>query len=159
MPRVRPLKEKKKKKKKDTHTHLHSVCTNIQEDHCNKWDLIFHLIIFTWKFQAQSTFHLRGFLSINSNILFFFSLFRAIPVANGSFQARGRIGYQLTTQPQQCQIWVSSETYTTVHGNAGSLTHCERPGIKPVSSGILVRLFSAALSNILFLILRIPVPL
>ena len=29
-------------------------------------------------------------------------------------------------------------TYTTARGNAGSLTHCERPGIKPTSSWILV---------------------
>ena len=30
-------------------------------------------------------------------------------------------------------------TYTTVHGNAGSLTHWVRPGIEPMSSWILVR--------------------
>ena len=35
-----------------------------------------------------------------------------------------------------------SETYTTAHGNAGSLTHRARPGIEPVSSWILVRLVS-----------------
>ena len=33
-----------------------------------------------------------------------------------------------------------SATYTTVCGNAGSLTHRVRPGIKPASSWILVRL-------------------
>ena len=37
------------------------------------------------------------------------------------------------------QIWATSVTYTTVHGNAGSLTHWARPGIKRVSSWILVR--------------------
>ena len=26
------------------------------------------------------------------------------------------------TQPQQCQIWATSATYTTAHGNVGSLT-------------------------------------
>ena len=29
-------------------------------------------------------------------------------------------------------------TYTTAHGNAGSLTHCVRPGIKPTTSWFLV---------------------
>ena len=31
------------------------------------------------------------------------------------------------------------DLYTTAHGNAGSLTHWARPGIKPASSWILVR--------------------
>ena len=34
-------------------------------------------------------------------------------------------------------------TYTTAHGNAGSLIHWERPRIKPASSWILVRFISA----------------
>ena len=29
-------------------------------------------------------------------------------------------------------------TYTTAHSNAGSLTHRERPGIKPATSWLLV---------------------
>ena len=33
--------------------------------------------------------------------------------------------------------------YSTAHGNAGSLTHWAKPGIKPASSWILVRLISA----------------
>ena len=41
---------------------------------------------------------------------FFFWLFRAVPTAYGSSQARGRIG-------------VASATYTTAQDNAGSLTH------------------------------------
>ena len=36
------------------------------------------------------------------------------------------------------QIQAVSVTYTTAHGNAGSLTHRARPGIKPASSRILV---------------------
>ena len=36
------------------------------------------------------------------------------------------------------QIWVSTSTYTTAHGNAGSLTHRARPEIEPASSWILV---------------------
>ena len=36
-------------------------------------------------------------------------------------------------------------TYTTVHSNAGSLTHWARPGIEPMSSWMLVRLVSTEL--------------
>ena len=55
---------------------------------------------------------------------FFFSLlFRAAPEAYGS------------SQPHQ--IWATSATYTTAHGNAGSLTHWGRPGSEPVSSWIV----------------------
>ena len=43
------------------------------------------------------------------------------------------------SQPQQCQIWAASATYTTAHGNTGSLTHWARPGTKPASLLILVR--------------------
>ena len=42
-------------------------------------------------------------------------------------------------QPQQHGIWAVPATYTTGHDNAGSLTHWARPGIKPMSSRILVR--------------------
>ena len=41
-------------------------------------------------------------------------------------------------QPQQCQIWAASATYTTVHGNARFLAHWARPGIKPATSLFLV---------------------
>ena len=33
-------------------------------------------------------------------------------------------------QPQQCQIWAASGTYTIAHSNARSLTHWVRPGNK-----------------------------
>ena len=60
-------------------------------------------------------------------------------------------------EPQQRQIQALSVTYTTAHGNAGSLTHSERPGIEPASSWILVRFVSAEprweLPKDLFLIL------
>ena len=42
------------------------------------------------------------------------------------------------SQPQQRQIWATSATYTAVNGNARSLTHRVKPGIKPASSWILV---------------------
>ena len=41
---------------------------------------------------------------------------------------------QPTPQPQQCGIWFTSAAYSTVHGNAGSLTHWARPGVKSASS-------------------------
>ena len=37
-------------------------------------------------------------------------------------------------QPQQQGIQAMSATYTTAHGNLGSLTHWARPEIKPASS-------------------------
>ena len=43
-------------------------------------------------------------------------------------------------QPQQCQI----QAYTTVHGNAVSLTHWARPGLKPATSWFLVGFISTA---------------
>ena len=49
---------------------------------------------------------------------------------------------QPVPQPQQCQIWAAFMTYTTAHGNAGSLTHRERSRIKLSSSWIWVRLIT-----------------
>ena len=43
-------------------------------------------------------------------------------------------------QPQQHQIRAASMTYTTAHGDAGSLTHWVRSGIEPETSWFLVRL-------------------
>ena len=39
--------------------------------------------------------------------------------------------------PQQHGIWTTSATYTTAHGNAGSLTPWVRPGMEPASSPTL----------------------
>ena len=44
-----------------------------------------------------------------------------------------------TPQLQQHQIWAESETYTTAHSNAGSLTCWVRPGIEPSTSWLLVQ--------------------
>ena len=53
-------------------------------------------------------------------------------------------------------MWAVSVTYTTAHGNARSLTHWARPGIKPVSSLMVVRFITAEprweVLNYLFLI-------
>ena len=46
-------------------------------------------------------------------------------------------------QPQQRQIRATYVTYTTAHGNTGSLTHWVSSGIEPASSRILVRFISA----------------
>jgi len=46
--------------------------------------------------------------------------------------------------PQQHQNWATSVTYTTAHGNAGSLTHWARPGIEPATSWFPVGFISSA---------------
>ena len=66
-------------------------------------------------------------------ILFYFIvlLFRAIPVAYGSSQAR-------------VWIWATAASLHHSHRNAGSPIHWARPGIEPASSWILVRFISTA---------------
>ena len=46
-------------------------------------------------------------------------------------------------QPQQCQIWAMSVTYSTAHSNVGSLPQWVRPGMEPASSWLLIRCVSA----------------
>ena len=76
------------------------------------------------------------------NILLF-CLFRAEPKAyGGSSESNQSCSCWPTPQPQQHGIQATSVTYTTAHGNAGSLTHWVRPGIEPVSSWRLVRFVS-----------------
>ena len=78
-------------------------------------------------------------------LLLLFWLFSAAPMAHESSQARGsNRSYSCwpTPQPQQCRIRAESVTYTTAHGNAGSLTHWARLGIQPASSWMLVRFIS-----------------
>ena len=57
--------------------------------------------------------------------LFVFCFFRAAPEAH--------------EVPQQHRIRAASATYTTAHGNGGSLTHWARPGMESLSSWLLVR--------------------
>ena len=45
---------------------------------------------------------------------------------------------QPTTQPQQHMVQAASVTYIIAHSNAGPLTHWASPGIKPMSSWILI---------------------
>ena len=74
--------------------------------------------------------HLKDLLDV---LLFFyfylifccFAISWATPVAYGGSQARGPIGAVATwptPEPQQRGIRAASATYTTAHGNAGSLT-------------------------------------
>ena len=51
---------------------------------------------------------------------------------------------QSMPQPQQCRVQATSATYTTVSSNTGFPTHRVRPGIKIVSSWMIVRFISAA---------------
>ena len=74
-------------------------------------------------------------------IYIYICLFRAVPAAFVGSQARGPIGAVaagLLSEPQQHGIQASSATYTTAHGNAGSLTYQVRPEIEPASSWLLV---------------------
>ena len=43
-----------------------------------------------------------------------------------------------------CHSHSNTRCYTTAHGNARSLTHWPRPGVKPASSWFLVRFLSTA---------------
>ena len=74
-------------------------------------------------------------------------LFRAMPAAYGSSQARGLIGAAAAglqhSHHSNAVIWTASSTYTTAHHNAGSLTHWGSPRIEPSSSWILVGFFTA----------------
>ena len=96
------------------------------------------------------------FFIVFFNFLFYFCLFRAAPVAYGRSQAsvwigavasslppsHSNMGSELclrpTPQPQQCGIRATSATYTRAHGNARSLTHWAKAGIKPSPSWTLV---------------------
>ena len=53
----------------------------------------------------------------------------------------------LTPQPQKHQIGAVAVTYTAADGNARSLTHWSRPGIKTTSSRMLVRFITAELQQ------------
>ena len=82
---------------------------------------------------------------VSTPIFFFFFVFRATPAAYVIWQIevpRLAVNYSYscrpTPEPQQCWIRAASATYTTAQGNAGSLTHWARSGIKPLSLWILV---------------------
>ena len=64
-------------------------------------------------------------------------------MAYGGSQAGGSnwsCSHQPMPEPQQRGIQATSVTYTTAHGNAGSLTHRARPRIEPATPLFLVGL-------------------
>ena len=64
-------------------------------------------------------------------------------VACGSSQSRWRNqSCSCQPRPKPCEIQAASATHTTAHSNVESLTHWMRPGFKPTSSRILVRLLT-----------------
>ena len=74
------------------------------------------------------------------NLVFFFFpafFFRATPLTYGDSQARNQ-SYSCwpAPQPQQSQIWATSATHTTAHGNARSLTRWAGQGSNPQPSWI-----------------------
>ena len=85
------------------------------------------------------------FVLLCFGVFFFHLFFRAPQAAYGSSQARGRIGAAAAClhHSQQPGIWAASATYTIAHGNARSLTHWVRTGIKPESSRILIGFITA----------------
>ena len=71
-------------------------------------------------------------------LFLYFCLFRDTPVAYGGSQTNQSCSCWPMPQPQQCQIWAVSATYTTARSNTGSLTHWARTGIEPITSWFLV---------------------
>ena len=79
-------------------------------------------------------------------VVLFCSLFRATPVAYGSYQARGRIGAaaaSLQHSHSNAGSELCLQPTPQAHSNARSLTQWARPGIKPASSCLLVGFISA----------------
>ena len=71
-------------------------------------------------------------------LLFLFCLFRATPMAYGCSHARGWLrAVAASLLDSHSNAGSESTTYTTAHGNAGSLTHWARPGMEPTSSWML----------------------
>ena len=102
-----------------------SCPSELGEERVSSVILLHHLLCYSLSFPLRSDLSKIPMPSA----LFFFCLFRAAPVAYGSFQTRGQIG-----AVEQREIQVASATYNTAHVNTGLLTHCMRPGIKPASS-------------------------
>ena len=79
-------------------------------------------------------------------ILFlFFCLFQGHTRGIWKFPGQGSnrsCSHRPTPEPQQHSIQAMSVTYTTAHGNAGSLTHPVRPGIEPTTSWFLAGFFN-----------------
>ena len=106
-----------------------------------------YCVLIIWVAEWLTHFSVNSWMSETTSYYYHYLLFRAAPKAYGSSQARGRIGATaagLHHQPQQRGIWAKSAIYTTAQGNAGSLTRCVKPGIKPASSRTLGGFVSSA---------------
>jgi len=76
-------------------------------------------------------------------LIYFLSFCHFLGCSRGIWKFPGKgsnrsCSHRPMTEPQQWGIPATSATYTTAHGNAGSLTHCARPEIEPETSWFLV---------------------
>ena len=100
------------------------------------WKLHVLQVWYSKKKKKKSTDYVSAHLFLNSSLmLVFFFCFLGLHLFPG----------WPIPQPQPLGIWAASGTYATTHGNARSLTHLVKPGIKPASSWILVGFVSTAL--------------
>ena len=88
------------------------------------WFILFYFILFHFISYYFILFYL---------IYFILSFFRTTPTVYGDSQSCSHWPWP-TPQPQQLGIWVASAIHVAAHGNARSLTHWARPGIKPYES-------------------------
>ena len=72
------------------------------------------------------------------SIFFFFLIFRA-HLWHMEIPGLGVLLDAPKPQPQQCQLWAASATYTAASGNTRPLTHWSRPGSEPHPQGHYVR--------------------
>ena len=85
--------------------------------------------------QCRSVLCRRGSI-LYLSLFFFFNSFQGHTRSIWEFPSQGSnwsCCCRPKPQPQQCQSPAASATYTTSHGNTGSLTHWARPGIEPSS--------------------------
>ena len=91
--------------------------------------LLFNSVLFNGSdISAQETvfFFSLYFIYLFIYLFSLFAFFRAALMAYGGSQARGSnrsYSRRPTPEPQQHHIRAESATYTTAHGNTGSLTH------------------------------------
>ena len=89
----------------------------------------------------QGSFPLPSSMKVSFFFLsffFFFFFFRALGPSAVYISSQARGGIRAVATGQSHSQLASSVTYVAAQGNAGSLTHWARLGIKPASSWILV---------------------